>query len=264
MTNQPKYDRIGFGYDYRRQADPYLASQLVRFLEPTAGKLYLDIGCGTGNYTHVLNQEGYQFIGIDPSERMLQVARDKNSQIDWRKGTAENTGLQDQCVDGIIASLTIHHWSDLAVSFKEMARVLKPNSRFVIFTTTPEQTAGYWLKHYWPEMLKDSVVVLPSFEEIQTALHTAGFKILETEKYFVQPDLQDHFLFCGKHDPEMYFDEKIRRGISSFADIANAREVEKGLAELKADMESGKVKEIMANHENNLGDYLHICAVKSD
>ena len=61
------YDAIGTGYNSTRQADPYLTSRLLYFLKPQPGKLYLDIGCGTGNYTIALSNQGLNFTGVEPS-----------------------------------------------------------------------------------------------------------------------------------------------------------------------------------------------------
>ena len=89
-----KYDHIGQNYNRTRQADPYLTDQLYKHLQPQPERVYLDIGCGTGNYTHQLQKLGVNFIGIDPSEKMLTEARQKNPNIEWRKGIAENTTKQ--------------------------------------------------------------------------------------------------------------------------------------------------------------------------
>jgi len=82
-----KYDIIGHDYNETRKADPYLARRLFQLLEPKPEGHYLDIGCGTGNYTHIFQQNGVSFIGIDPSEKMLEKARLKNQFIDWRIGS---------------------------------------------------------------------------------------------------------------------------------------------------------------------------------
>lgn len=62
---ETKYDIIATGYNSTRQADPYLTSRLLYWLKPTKDKLYLDIGCGTGNYTIALADNGVNFVGID-------------------------------------------------------------------------------------------------------------------------------------------------------------------------------------------------------
>ena len=188
--------------------------------------------------------------------------RNKNPKIDWRIGTSENTGLPNHYVDGIMASLTIHHWTDLNIGFTELFRVLKTNGKMVIFTSTPKQMKGYWLNCYFPKMMKDSMGQMPPLDEVEIAMVDAGFKILKTEKYSIKPDLQDQFLYCGKHNPELYFNDAILHGISSFSSLANKEEVENGLKVLRNDIDTGKINDIIKSYQNNLGDYLYIVGNK--
>jgi len=259
---EAQYDKIGIDYNLTRRADKYLTEQLMFHLKPNKEGLYLDIGCGTGNYTNELQKKGFQFIGIDPSDEMLEKAKAKNQQIDWRVGAAENTGLADIKVNGVIGSLTIHHWTNLEKGFSELCRVMKEDGRIVIFTSTPIQMKGYWLNHYFPKMLNDSITQMPSSEKVQNAMQNAGIEITGTKKYDIKPDLEDQFLYCGKQNPELYFDDKIRNGISSFSSLANQKEVEQGLKTLRKDMDSGKIKQIINLYENDLGDYLYIIGKK--
>tara|TARA_R110000868_G_scaffold95865_4_gene263501 strand:- start:191 stop:1027 length:837 start_codon:yes stop_codon:yes gene_type:complete len=257
-----KYNKIGVDYNLTRKADTFLTEQLFNHLEPNKNGKYLDIGCGTGNYTIELNKKGIPFIGIDPSKKMLEKAKLKNKKIEWKIGSAENTGLPNNFVDGIIGFLTIHHWSNLKNGFFELNRILKPNGKIVIFTSSPKQMKGYWLNHYFPKMLSDSITQMPSLNSVKTAFKDGGFKVLKTDKYFIKPDLQDKFLYCGKQKPDLYFDENIRHGISSFSSLANKKEVEKGLFELKKDFDSGKITEIIKSYENDSGDYLYLIGEK--
>ncbi|MFN2430472.1 MAG: class I SAM-dependent methyltransferase [Cryomorphaceae bacterium] len=257
-----KYDKIGTDYNSTRRADPYLTRKLIEHLNPKKDGLYLDIGCGTGNYTHALHKKGLQLIGIDPSEKMLEQARLRNKNIDWRTGRAENIEMPDHFVDGIIGSLTIHHWTDLQKGFGELNRVLKPQGRLVLFTSTPKQMKGYWLNHYFPKMLEDSIVQMPDLESVEKAMTDSGFRISKTEKYFIQPDLTDKFLYCGKQNPELYFDRQIRNGISSFSSLANKTEVEQGLVKLRNDIDNGKIQSIIDAYDNDSGDYLYLIGIK--
>ena len=53
----------------------YYQSVFKRFgLEP---KLILDMGCGTGNITVPMAEKGYDMIGLDCSEEMLEIAAEK-------------------------------------------------------------------------------------------------------------------------------------------------------------------------------------------
>jgi SAM-dependent methyltransferase len=253
-----KYDKIGLNYNLTRRADPYLTSKFIEYLAPSPDNLYLDIGCGTGNYTTELQKAGYKFIGIDPSAEMLKKAKSKGSKVDWVIGTAENTGLQSLSIDGILGSLTIHHWPDLDNAFRELSRVLKPKGTIVLFTSTPVQMKGYWLNHYFPTMLENSINQMPSFDIVKSAMEGAGLSIINTEPYSIKPDLEDLFLYSGKHNPNLYFQPEVRAGISSFSSLANAQEVKEGLEQLKIDIDSGQINQVMKAYENDLGDYLFI------
>ncbi len=257
-----KYDSLGINYNTTRKADPYLFQQLLSHLNPKKEGVYVDIGCGTGNYTNEFQKKGFSFIGIDPSKEMLKQAKARNQDIVWKIGNAENTGLDENSVDGIVAFLTLHHWTNIENSFLELAHMLKPSGQFVLFTSTPEQMEGYWLNHYFPKMLSASKATMPPLQNIKEAMKKAGIQLEKTVPYFVRPNLQDLFLYAGKHNPSLYFDEKVRHGISSFSSLANKEEVEKGLSALRTDIASGKIHEIIKRYENTLGDYLYVIGRK--
>ena len=259
-----KYDRIGIGYNQTRKADPYLVERLFSILNPTKEAHYLDIGCGTGNYTSALFQGGMQLTGMDPSEEMLQKARMAYPYISWKKGNAAQTGLKDASFDGVIATLTIHHWPNLDSAFTEIRRILKPASQILIFTSTPKQMRGYWLKHYFPQMMHDSMKQMPSLESVERAMNKAGIQLSYTEAYDVKVDLQDLFLYCGKDRPELYLNEQVRRGISSFSDLAYKEEVKKGLNLLAADIDDGKIQKVMQDYQHEEGDYLFVLGKTKD
>lgn len=260
---KPIYDSIGKNYNSTRQADPFIVSRLLHFLNPLKDDYYFDIGCGTGNYTIALAEAGLLLSGMEPSLEMLKVARSRYAEIWWTLGFAEEIPIDDESFSGAIATLTIHHWSDLSEGFKEVSRVLKPGGKFVLFTATPLQMGGYWLNYYFPEMLRESIVKMPSLELITDALSNAGFSIPDTEKYFIQDNLQDKFLYSGKNNPGIYLDDTIRKGISSFAALANEAEINKGLEKLGGDLETGEFKAIKDKYDNANGDYLFVVAKKT-
>ena len=258
-----KYDHIGVGYNETRKADDYLFTRLRHHLNPSANETYLDIGCGTGNYTDRFQQEGYNFIGIDPSNEMLDKAKEKNANIIWKQGEAEQIKLDNESVGGVIAFLTLHHWKDIEQGFNEIFRVIKPGGKLVIFTSTSEQMKDYWLHEYFSVMMLDSIKQMPALATIEKVLAAVGFYDISTENYTIHPELQDQFLYVGKHDPERYFDKNVQRGISSFSSLANREEIEIGLRKLRQDIDSGKINEIIKSYDNNLGDYLFVTAVKN-
>ena len=253
-----KYDRIGAHYNHTRRADPYLASQLIWHVDSARGGVFLDIGCGTGNYTHALAKSGMQMIGIDPSSEMLRKANSGINGLQLVRGKAEALPFAERSFSGSIATLTTHHWEDLSTAFHEVHRVTEAGGKFVIFTSTPEQMKGYWLNEYFPAMLARSMLQMSRFEELQGTLGSAGFTDIASEKYFVRKDLEDSFLYSRKHDPESYLDDRFRKGISSFSDLVDEGELSSGLDSLRKDIDSGRIEKVAAKYENTKGDYLFV------
>lgn len=256
------YDRVGVGYNTTRRADPYLAGRLHSLLSPIPGGLYADIGCGTGNYLSALSAMGMRFYGIEPSEVMLAEAKTQNNTTTFIQAKAEHIPLGDQLFDGAMATFTLHHWTDMQQGLTEVNRILKPRAPLVMLSWTPEQILGYWLCYYFPRMMQRSSTTTPPPEEMEAILNRSGFTLSATEKYFVQPDLQDHFLYSNKFRPEQYLRAEIRNGVSSFTIYSEPEEVASGLALLEADIASGKINEVMKRYENDLGDYLFLVATK--
>lgn len=251
------YNVIGDNYDHTRRADDYLVSRLIHHLAPNLKLKYVDLGCGTGNYTCRLFKQGINITGVDISSQMLAVATRKESNITWVKASVEDLPFEKGAFAGGIATLTIHHWPDLSAAFKEVARIIK-GGNLVLFTSLPEQMRGYWLNYYFPTMMDRSIEQMPSRLRLQEAFKDAGMRIGAEEKYFVRPDLQDWFLYSGKFNPMVYMDSQRRAGISSFRKMCPPRELTKGLNQLEADIKSGRWHNLQKEYENRLGDYLFI------
>lgn len=75
------YESFARVYDQFMDEVPY--EEWVRYIErlmeyyKMEPKLVLDLGCGTGNVTQLLAQKGFEMIGIDNSEEMLMIAKEK-------------------------------------------------------------------------------------------------------------------------------------------------------------------------------------------
>lgn len=254
------YNKIGKSYDGTRRADVFIVSRLAHLMKIRAQGDYLDAACGTGNYTIALSENfGGKWFGIDQSAQMIGAARAKSDRVKWHQANVESLPFENETFGGAICTLAIHHFADLDTAFGEICRVLKNDSRLVIFTSTPEQTANYWLAEYFPEAIKKSAECLPDLETITDALQKNGFSKIETEPYSVSEDLQDLFLYSGKFKPEMYLDASFRANISTFSLLAEPSEIERGCEFLRADIASGKINEIIERHKQS-DDYLFVVA----
>ncbi|GAE33294.1 hypothetical protein JCM9157_290 [Halalkalibacter akibai JCM 9157] len=57
-------------------------------------------------------------------------------------------------------------------------------------------------------------------------------------------------------------DEKVRSGISTFANLASKDEIEEGCNKLKMDIETKKIENVLNKYSSNLGDYIYVVAEK--
>jgi len=257
------YNEIGTGYDATRRADPDILNRLANLIALQKDGLYLDVGCGTGNYTAELLKLGGAWKAFDQSELMIEQAKQKNAEIEWDVLDVAKTSYASASFHAVICSLAIHHFQNLPDAFKEVSRVMVASGRFVIFTSTPEQMKSYWLNHYFPIMLERSIVQMPSIDKIQTALNNANLTLVKTQPFFVSAELKDLFLYSGKQRPEMYLSESVRAGISSFRNFCSDAELQAGLSQLAADIETGNIKRIMGKYQTSAGDYCFLVAQKT-
>jgi SAM-dependent methyltransferase len=258
---QPLYNAIGSTYGATRRADPAIVHALARLIEIGDNKQFLDLACGTGNYTSALASLGGHWHGIDISDVMIKQAREKNPRVTWQLGSADTIPYPNSFLDGAMCTLAIHHFPKLLGPFKEVYRVLS-HGRFVIFTAFPEQMRGYWLCHYFPEMMRSLIEQEPTQELVETSLRSAGFEVEDIIPFYVTNELQDLFLYSGKQRPEQYFDPLVRANTSPFASRCSSEELQKGLQMLRADLESGEFENVARSYQSAKGDYAYVVASK--
>ncbi|MDF2653206.1 MAG: Methyltransferase type 11 [Paenibacillus sp.] len=255
------YDEIGVDYDTSRKADTEITRRLKNHLQILDDSRILDVACGTGNYTVALSQLGLNMTGTDISEEMLNTARDKSNQVVWDKADVLHLPYRDGEFSGATCILAIHHFVDLLKAFQQVHRVLS-QGRFVIFTSSPEQMERYWLKEYFPRAMMAACNQMPKVSDVVDNLKAVGFKIVGLETFLIQPTLQDFFLYSGKFNPSIYLNPKVRAGISTFASLASQEEIDTGCSRLKADIENGRISEILDHYSSDFGDYSFVVAEK--
>jgi hypothetical protein len=140
--------------------------------------------------------------------------------------------------------------------------VLRPRGKFIIFTALPEQMENYWLQHYFPEMMHRTIKQVPSLKLITQAMHHTGFKLVGSEKYFVQENLKDLFLYSGKNHPAIYLDGDVRNGISSFSSFCTKVEADIGLRNLAHDLANGEFSSVRKKYKDDQGDYIFLVLEK--
>ena len=98
----------------------------------------VDMGCGSGAAMRVLRQRypRARVVGLDFSSGMLQEASRWRPWVRkplWVCGDMERLPLGDASVDLLFSSLSVQWGNDLAATFSEARRVLRPGGRIHVF-----------------------------------------------------------------------------------------------------------------------------------
>jgi ubiquinone/menaquinone biosynthesis C-methylase UbiE len=92
----------------------------------------LDAACGTGRYSAYLSSLGHAVIGVDSCPQMLEMARSKVADADFREGDLHQLPVAGQSIDLVVCALALTHVPDVGPVFAEFARVLRPGGHLVI------------------------------------------------------------------------------------------------------------------------------------
>jgi ubiquinone/menaquinone biosynthesis C-methylase UbiE len=99
------------------------------------GKKVADIGCGTSALTRKIRIRNGKVIGVDPSIELITKAKNLSEQdflpIDYRLGTAENTGLETNSFD-IVTVMRAWHWFKRDEVNREINRILKSRGTLLV------------------------------------------------------------------------------------------------------------------------------------
>lgn len=244
------YNTIGRQYSAKRKPDRRLADLI---LSPIADlETILNVGAGAGSY----EPKGKTLVALDPSWEM--ISQRPNNAAPCVCGVVESLPFLNNSFEGAMVLLTLHHWHDLDRGLKELKRVI--SKRLVIHTWDPAAAEQYWLiNNYLPEICAlDSQRFLP-MEELRAKFSST--RVIEVPIPF---DCSDGFMGAYWRRPEAYFDEKVKKGISSFQQIPQFA-LEKGLSKLRADLDSGHWRkhyaDIMEKEELDLGYRLIVAEV---
>lgn len=140
LVDQQKKSNTAFSSDevarstwYRTYDLRYEEDVVSRYFLP--GRKVLDLGCGYGRTTVSLKKRGYDVVGADIVERMIEEARKAHPEIDYRVMDACVLQCPDDTFDYVLFSFNgidcILPESRRLQAMKEIRRVLKPGGAFI-------------------------------------------------------------------------------------------------------------------------------------
>lgn len=151
---------------------------LLRHIEGVAPYTLLDVGCGPGRDLQAFSLLGHHPIGLDGSERFVEMARERTGCEVWQQNLLE-LQLPPEHFDGIFANAVLFHIpaQELPRVLLDLHNTLKP--RGVLFCSNPRgqnqegwNGSRYGSYHDWEHWR--SVVTAAGFEELEHYYRPAG------------------------------------------------------------------------------------------
>jgi len=222
------YDRLGSTYGATRRPDPRIAAQIWRALDGMDS--VVNVGAGAGSY-----EPPQTIAAIEPSAVMIRQR--PAGLAPAIQATAEDVPLEDDSTDAALASLTVHHWSDLAAGVGELTRIAR--RRIVLFTWDHTVTREFWLlDDYLPAAREtDARLTVP----LDTLTGLLPWRV-RVEPVPVPADCTDGFAAAYWRRPQAYLDPTVRAGMSLMA-LTPLEDLSDGLERLRTDVMSGRWRE---------------------
>ncbi len=128
----------GADVEYEEQILPLAAEHLA------GARRVLDLGCGEGQIARLAcDKRAELVVGIDGSAAQIEEAVRRAGGPLYLLGRAERLPFPASAFDAVITCLVLEHLADLDAALDEVARVLAPGGRFLLFTNHPLfQTPG--------------------------------------------------------------------------------------------------------------------------
>jgi SAM-dependent methyltransferase len=118
-----------------------VAEAVVAMAAPNAGDRVLDVACGTGNAALLAAARGADVVGVDSSERLVAVARQRSGEAglfaEFLVGDALALPVADASFDVVLSVFGVIFAADPAQAVSEVARVLRSDGRAYITAWVP-------------------------------------------------------------------------------------------------------------------------------
>ncbi|GAA0327921.1 demethylmenaquinone methyltransferase [Oceanobacillus sp. FSL W7-1293] len=183
---------------------------VMKRMHVSPGDSALDVCCGTGDWAislaKAVGADG-KVIGLDFSENMLSIAREKGKQeqldeIEWMHGNAMELPFDDNQFDYVTIGFGLRNVPDYMAVLKEMYRVVKPGGMVVCLETSQPTLIGYRQLYYFYfrfimplfgkvfaksyqeySWLQESAKDFPGKDKLKQMFFDAGFKHVDVKMY---------------------------------------------------------------------------------
>lgn len=128
-----------------------VAPAFLSWLDVAPGKVWLDVGCGTGALCAAIADRyaPARLVGVEPSEGFLKLATQHLAgRAELHIGSAASVPLQDAEVDAVVSGLVLNFVPDVPRALAEMRRVAKPGGLIAAYVWDYEDKMEL-IRHFW-------------------------------------------------------------------------------------------------------------------
>ncbi len=144
-TNKTSWGNVAEWYDdlLSQSSDSYqekvILPNLLRIIEPKGGMTVVDIACGQGYFSRVIQEKGAKVIGCDISKELIDLAKAHSpKEIEYHTASADNLSfIKDATADVVVIILSIQNIENIDGVFIECTRILKSDGRLVLVLNHP-------------------------------------------------------------------------------------------------------------------------------
>lgn len=104
-------------------------NEVVRLLNPQPDEIILDLGCGTGELTHAIAEDGAVVTGLDSSAKMIECAKKSFPALNFLVKDAQNFEFDCQ-FDAVFSNAVLHWMPEPTKVLHSVYQCLKPGGRF--------------------------------------------------------------------------------------------------------------------------------------
>jgi SAM-dependent methyltransferase len=134
-------------HDWHLRRALNLQLKFVEDLTPAKGKL-LDVGCATGNFLYIAQENGWQVLGIEPVQKAAQIARDFYN-LEVITGTLISSELNPSTFDVITMWDVLEHLPIPKRAFQKSWELLKPGGIIVFSIPNLASFDRFLFGKYW-------------------------------------------------------------------------------------------------------------------
>ena len=134
-----------WGADYRVEAQPIVERLLLARVPP--GSAVLDVCCGTGQFTQLIRERGFEVAGLDASREMIRFARQNAPRVKFTVADVREFSLARRFDAAYSVYESLNHVPDLpglVRAFKSIRRHLKRGAPFLFDLNREEAYLLYW------------------------------------------------------------------------------------------------------------------------